>query len=166
MESADRTVQQALQLDGNSTFALGLKAWISFHRKQWRFVIQAGTQAIFKSQQEQSQTAMALRSWVYHLRSLALDKVTMKKGNDVERRIKNFVAQVPNNAIAWGLQGWHEYRERNLTACRHSLELACQCEDIPDWVGRDRGLIDEHLNDLPSAVQWYEYRHQQIPEDA
>ncbi|MDE5086264.1 MAG: protein kinase, partial [Trichodesmium sp. St16_bin2-tuft] len=53
-ESAERTIQQGLQLDPNSTFALGLKAWISFHKKQWRFVIQAGTQAIFKSQQEGS----------------------------------------------------------------------------------------------------------------
>ncbi|MDY7008932.1 MAG: protein kinase [Cyanobacteriota bacterium] len=165
-ESADGTIQQALRLDANSTFALGLQAWISFHRKQWKFVVQAGTQAIFKSQNEHSQMAIALRAWVYPFIIAALEKVTRKKGSDVERRIRSFVTQVPNNAIALGLQGWYEFRGRNLTACGQSLDLACQCEDIPDWVARDRGLIDEHLNDLTSAVQWYQYRHQQIPEDA
>ncbi|NET30014.1 serine/threonine-protein kinase [Okeania sp. SIO1I7] len=165
-ESADGTIQQALRLDANSTFALGLQAWISFHRKQWRFVVRAGTQAIFKSQQEQSQMAMALRAWVYPFTIAALEKVTTKKGSDVERRLQKFVTQVPNNAVALGLQAWYEFRHHNLTACRQSLELACQCEDVPDWVARDRGLIDEHLNDLTSAVQWYEYRQQQTPGDA
>ena len=165
-ESAERTIQQGLQLDPNSTFALGLKAWISFHKKQWRFVIQAGTQAIFKSQQEGSRIAMALQAWVYPFTIAALDKVTTKKGGDVKRRLRNFVTQVPNNAIALGFQAWYEYRDRNLNACRQSLELACKCGEIPDWVARDRGLIDEHLNDFPSALEWYKHRHQEIPQDA
>ena len=165
-ESAERTIQQGLQLDPNSTFALGLKAWISFHKKQWRFVIQAGTQAIFKSQQEGSRMAMALQAWVYPFTIAALDKVTTKKGGDVKRRLRNFVTQVPNNAIALGFQAWYEYRDRNLNACRQSLELACKCGEIPDWVARDRGLIDEHLNDFPSALEWYKHRHQEIPQDA
>ena len=165
-ESADRIIQQGLQLDANSTFALGLKAWISFHKKQWRFVIQAGTQAIFKSQQEESRMAMALQAWVYPFTIAALDKVTTKKGSDVKRRLRNFVVQVPNNAIALGFQAWYEYRDRNLNACRQSLELACKCGEIPDWVARDRGLIDEHLNDFPSALEWYKHRHQEIPQDA
>ena len=165
-ESADRIIQQGLQLDANSTFALGLKAWISFHKKQWRFVIQAGTQAIFKSQQEESRMAMALQAWVYPFTIAALDKVTTKKGGDVKRRLRNFVTQVPNNAITLGFQAWYEYRDRNLNACRQSLELACKCGDIPDWVARDRGLIDEHLNDFPSALEWYKHRHQEIPQDA
>lgn len=165
-ESAERTIQQGLQLDPNSTFALGLKAWISFHKKQWRFVIQAGTQAIFKSQQEGSRIAMALQAWVYPFTIAALDKVTTKKGGDVKRRLRNFVVQVPNNSIALGFQAWYEYRDRNLNACRQSLELACKCGDIPNWVARDRGLIDEHLNDLPSALEWYKHHHQEIPQDA
>ncbi|MCL2930285.1 MAG: protein kinase [Trichodesmium sp. MAG_R01] len=165
-ESAERTIQQGLQLDPNSTFALGLKAWISFHKKQWRFVIQAGTQAIFKSQQEGSRMAMSLQAWVYPFTIAALDKVTTKKGGDVKRRLRNFVVQVPNNSIALGFQAWYEYRDRNLNACRQSLELACKCGEIPNWVARDRGLIDEHLNDLPSALEWYKHRHQEIPEDA
>lgn len=165
-ESAERTIQQGLQLDPNSTFALGLKAWISFHKKQWRFVIQAGTQAIFKSQQEGSRMAMSLQAWVYPFTIAALDKVTTKKGGDVKRRLRNFVTQVPNNAIALGFQAWYEYRDRNLNACRQSLELACKCGEIPDWVARDRGLIDEHLNDFPSALEWYKHRHQEIPQDA
>lgn len=165
-ESAERTIQQGLQLDPNSTFALGLKAWISFHKKQWRFVIQAGTQAIFKSQQEGSRIAMALQAWVYPFTIAALDKVTTKKGGDVKRRLRNFVTQVPNNSIALGFQAWYEYRDRNLNACRQSLELACKCGEIPDWVARDRGLIDEHLNDFPSALEWYKHRHQEIPQDA
>lgn len=162
-KSADASIQEALRLDPDSIFGLGVQAWVAFHRRQWKFVVTAASQAIFKSQQEPPQKAIALQSWVYPFAIAALDKVTTKKASDVARRVRSFVAQVPHSPVALGLQGWYEYRNGNLVASGQSFDLASQCDNLPDWVARDRGLICEHLDDFATAAKWYEERYQQTP---
>ncbi|MGC9503147.1 protein kinase domain-containing protein [Baaleninema sp.] len=164
--AAHSSIQTALQLNLNDTFALGVQAWIAFHRQQWKTVVRAGTQAIFKSQQDSPQMATDLKSWVYPFTIAALERVTTQKGSDVARRVRAFVTQVPDNAVALGLQAWYEYRQSNLAACRQSLELANCCNRVPDWVAINGGLIYEHLDDWASAARFYEERHLQNPQDA
>lgn len=45
-QQADNTVNKALELDANCTFALGLQAWIAVNQEQWKSGIRAATQAI------------------------------------------------------------------------------------------------------------------------
>ncbi|MDC0836819.1 protein kinase [Limnospira fusiformis KN01] len=165
-QKADQTIQQALNLDPNSSFALGVKAWISFHLRQWKIVVQAGTQGIFKSQQQPSSVAIALKSWLYPLTIAALERVTTNKSGDITRRLQAFTQQVPNNALALGFKAWYEYRKSDHVSCRQSLNLASQCPEIPDWVMRNGGLIYEHLGDFQKAADWYNKIYQKQPKDA
>ena len=156
-QQAELTVKKLLQLDANCTFALGLQAWISVNQQQWKLGISAATQAIFKSKQSDSRNSQELQRWVYPYLIIALDKaVVTKQAIDVERRIQEFIAQVPNNNFAWGFKGWKQAVQGLWTDAISSLETASCKSQVPAWVLINQGICQEHLQNLPAAIQTYE----------
>ncbi|KPQ40089.1 MAG: serine/threonine protein kinase [Phormidium sp. OSCR] len=164
--AADTSIEQALQLNPNCTFSLGVKAWISFHQRQWKAVVRAGSQGIFKSQQTPREVGLRLKSWVYPLVISALERATGKTGGDAQRRLQAFLTDVPQHPLALGLQAWYQYQQGNLAACRHSLDLARRTHNSPEWVDKNGLLVYEHLKDLTTAIQQYQTYRQQHPDCA
>ncbi|NMG59538.1 serine/threonine-protein kinase [Geitlerinema sp. P-1104] len=164
--AAETSIQQALQLNPDCTFSLGVKAWINFHQRQWKAVVRAGSQGMFKSQQRPKEVEIRLKSWVYPLVISALERATGKTGGDAQRRLQAFLRDVPQHPLALGLQAWYQYQHGNLAACRQSLDLARQAQNCPKWVDKNSLLVYEHLNDLTTAIQRYQTYRQQHPDSA
>ena len=162
-QQAEITVNKALQIDANCTFALGLQAWIAVNQEQWKPAIRAATQAIFKSKQSSSRTSQELQRWVYPYLIVALEKaVITKQASDVERRIQEFITQVPNNSFGWGFKGWKSAVQGLWTDAISDFEKASRQSQVPGWLSINRGIVQEHLQNFPAAIQAYETHTQQF----
>jgi serine/threonine protein kinase len=166
-QQAEYAVSKALEIDSNCTFALGLQAWIYVNQRQWKRAITAATQAIFKSKQARSRESQELQQWVYPYLIIALEKaVVTKQSRDVERRILEFTAQVPNSAVAWGFQGWKHALQGLWTEALANFEQASQKAQVPGWVFLNQGVTQEHLHNSQGAIQAYKGYIQKFPHDA
>ncbi|MBC1241623.1 serine/threonine-protein kinase [Nostoc sp. 2RC] len=162
-QQAEMTVNKALQLDANCTFALGLQAWIAVNQEQWKSGIRAATQAIFKSKQSSSRNSQELQYWIYPYLIVALDKaVVTKQASDVERRIQEFIIQVPDNSFGWGFKGWKAAIQGLWTNAISDFEQASRKSQAPGWVLINQGIVQEHLHNFQAAIQAYETHTQQF----
>ena len=156
-QQAEITLKKTLQLDANCTFALGLQAWIAVNQQQWKSGIRAATQSIFKSKQSSSRNSQELQRWVYPYLIVALDKaVVTKQTSDVERRIQEFIAQVPSNSFAWGFRGWKQAMQGLWIDAISNLEQASRKSQVPGWILINQGIVQENLQNLPAAIRVYE----------
>lgn len=156
-EEAANTVNKALQLQPDSTFALGLQAWIYVQQQEWKLTIRAATQAIFKLQNQQNSHGKKLQSSLYPYLIIALEKaVVTKQANDVDRRIEEFINQVPDSAIAWGLKGWKQATKYLWQDAISSFEKASHQASIIDWVLINHAITQENLQNYQSAIQIYD----------
>lgn len=165
---AEEAVTQALRLEPESTFCLGLKAWIAVNQRQWRQAIPPATQAIFKSKSQQvvNQDVQGLWAWVYPLLIMALDKaVVTKQARDVERRVEEFISQLPDSALALGFQGWQKAQQGLWQEALVSFGAAKLKPQPPAWVLISGGICAEHLDKLTDAIQYYENYRQLFDDD-
>lgn len=160
LKMAENTVNQALQLQPDCTFALGLQAWIYIQQQQWKLAIRAATQGIFKSQQIQNNNYNNNHDhlpWLYPYLILALEKaVFTKQVNDIDRRIEEFINQVPDSALAWGLKAWKQCSQDLWNDALISFQQASGQKSIPGWVLINYGITQENLQNYESAIQLYE----------
>jgi len=166
-QQAEIAVAKALQIDSNCTYALGLQAWIAVNQQQWKPAIRAATQAIFKSKQAQSRNSQELKQWVYPYLIVALEKaVVTQQARDVERRIEEFITQVPDSAFALGLKGWKQASQGLWADALPSFEQASHKAQVPGWVLSNQGVTQEHLRNIQGAIQTYTAYTQKFPPDA
>ncbi|MDB9536062.1 protein kinase [Dolichospermum planctonicum CS-1226] len=168
LKMAENTVNQALQLQPDCTFALSLQAWIYIQQQQWKLAIRAATQGIFKSQQIQNNNYHNNYDhlpWLYPYLILALEKaVFTKQVNDVDRRIEEFINQVPDSALAWGLKAWKQCSQDLWNQALTSFQQASSQKLVPGWVLINYGITQENLQGYQSAIQIYENYLQKFTE--
>ena len=156
-QQAEIAVTKAIKIDSNSIFALGIQAWIAINQQQWKSAIRAATPAIFKSKQTPDPNSQKLQQWLYPCLILALEKaVVSKQGKDVDRRIQEFITQVPDAAWGWGFKGWHKSIQGLWTDALPCLEQATRKTDIKEWMMINHGITLEKLNNIPQAIKIYE----------
>ncbi|ABA25089.1 serine/threonine protein kinase with TPR repeats (plasmid) [Trichormus variabilis ATCC 29413] len=162
-QQAENTVNKALQLDANCTFALGLQAWIAVNQEQWKSGIRTASQAIFKSKQSSYTNSQELQRWVYPYLIFALDKaVVTKQASDVERRIQEFITQVPDNSFGWGFKGWKAAVKCLWTDAISDFEQASRKSKVSSWILINQGIAQEYLHNFQAAIQAYETHTQQF----
>lgn len=155
-EEAETIINQALSLDNNCTFSLGIKAWILTQKQQWKQVISSATQGIFKSKQFNDSQTKSLQSWVYPLLIFALKKATItKNAQDVERKINDFCQQIPDSSYGWGLKGWYYANEGKLNEGINYLQKAISMDNFPHWLLINQGIVYEMLNQPEKAINSY-----------
>ena len=136
---------------------MGLQAWIYVQQQEWKLTIRAATQAIFKLQNQQNSNKKELQSSLYPYLIIALEKaVVTKQANDVDRRIEEFINQVPDSAIAWGLKGWKQATKYLWQDAISSFEKASHQASIIDWVLINHAITQENLQNYQSAIQIYD----------
>ena len=166
-QQAEIAVTKALELDANCTFAFGLQAWIGVNQEQWKPAIRAAAQAIFKSKETPSSDSQVLQQWVYPYLIMSLEKaVVTQQARDVERRVQEFISQVPDSAFAFGFQGWKKALQGLWNEALSSFEQASRKSQVPAWVLINQGITQEHLQNFSGAIQVYEANNQQVPTHA
>ncbi len=166
-QNADVAVNHALQLDNNSTFALGLQSWIAVNQQQWKPAIRAARQAITKSKQTNFSNSQELQSWVYPCLTVALNKaVITQQANDVDRCLQEFSTQVPNSAFAWSFKGWKQASIGLWREAVDSWEKATHQVQVPAWAWVNLGIAYEHHKNLQAAIQAYETYNLKFPSNA
>ncbi|MBD2456693.1 protein kinase [Nostoc sp. FACHB-87] len=166
-QQAKIAVNQALSIDANCTFALGLQAWIYVKQQQWKPAVRAATQAVFKLKQAPLTNSKESQKWIYPYLIFALEKaVITQQANDVERRIQEFLAQVPDSSVAWGLSGWKKAKYGLWNDALSSFEQASRKTQVPSWVLINYGITQENLQNLQGAIQIYQIYDQKLPPHA
>lgn len=166
-QQAETAVARAIQLDSNSTFALGLQAWLAVNQQQWKPAIRTARLAIAKSKQINPNKCQELQRWVYPCLTFALDRaVVTKQAPDVERCIQEFTTQVPDSAFGWGFKGWKQASLGLWADAIHSFEQAKRQAQAPAWVFLNLGIAHEHLKNIQSAIQVYEVYSRMFQNDA
>ena len=156
-QQAEIAATKAIKIDSNSIFALGIQAWIAVNQQQWKSAIRAATPAIFKSKQTPDPNSQKLQQWLYPCLIFALEKaVVSKQGKDVDRRIQEFITQVPDAAWGWGFKGWHKSIQGLWTDALPCWEQATRKTDIAEWIMINHGITLEKLNNIPQAIKIYE----------
>ncbi|MDH6100398.1 protein kinase [Anabaenopsis sp. FSS-46] len=172
---AEIAVNRALQLAPDSTFALGLQAWIAVNQKEWKAGVKAATQAIFKSNLQSnlqshstpSSDSQLLQQWVYPYLIISLDHATVtQQARDVERRIQEFITQVPDSAFALGFQGWKQALQGLWSPALSNLTPASSKSQVPSWVLINYAITQENLHNCADAIRIYETHQHKFPGDA
>ncbi|TAE59111.1 MAG: serine/threonine-protein kinase [Nostocales cyanobacterium] len=166
-QQAQMAINKALLIDGNCSFSLGLQAWIYSKQQEWKPAVRAATQAIFQLKHTTLNNEQILKLWIYPYLIMSLEKaVVTKQANDVERRIKEFIDQFPDSAIAWGLMGWKQAKSRLWNDAFSSFQTATQKTEVPSWILINYGITQEHLQNIQGAIQVYEIYLQTFPHHA
>ncbi len=153
-QQAQIAANQALQLNQDCPFTLGLQAWIRANQEDWKPVIRYSRQGIFKA--KQSTLSPELASWVYPCLTIALDRaVVTQQAPDLERCLQQFKAEVPNSAFPWGFQGWQQCKQGLWQNALTSLEQASKLEGVTDWILLNQAIVREQLQDIAGAIEVY-----------
>ena len=172
---AEIAVNRALQLAPDSTFALGLQAWIAVNQQEWKTGVQAATKAIFKSnlhsnlqsQSTPSSDSQLLQAWVYPYLIISLDHAAVtQQARDVERRIQEFITQVPDSAFALGFQGWKQALQGLWSAALSNFTPASSKSQVSGWVLINYAITQENLHNCADAIRIYETHQHKFPGDA
>ncbi len=156
-QQAEVAVSNALRIDNNCTFALGIKAWIAAHQKQWKTVRLNATPAIFKAKQQSLQDYKQLQQWLSPLVIMAIEKTAItKQAKDVERRVNQFVAQNPHNPWGLGFQGWKKGNQGLWNDALDYFERADASSNNTQWNSINHGITLEHLNNTSDAIGVYD----------
>ena len=143
-QAAEAAAARAIQLDSNSAFALGVKAWASVNQGKGREAIAPATQAITKSKQPNFNGSRDLQDWVYPCLIVALDRALAgQQAPDVDRRLEEFITQLPDSAFALGFQAWRHSVQGLWAKAVPSFELAISKGRVPDWVSLNLGITRE-----------------------
>ncbi|BAQ64814.1 protein kinase domain-containing protein [Geminocystis sp. NIES-3709] len=162
-QEAEKVINEALSLDSNCTFSLGVKAWILAQQGQWKATIPPATQAIFKCKQSNSNKSKQVQEWIYPILILALKQaVITKNAQDVVRKIDDFCQQISNSGYSWGLKGWYFAKENKLNEGMNYLQKAISCADFPHWILINQGIIYEKLNQRDNAINCYSQYEQKF----
>lgn len=166
-QQAEMAVNQALSIDANCTFSLSLQAWIYTKQQQWKPAVRAATQAVFRLKQTPLSNSKESQLWIYPYLIIALEKsVITQQANDVERRIQEFITQVPDSSVAWGLMGWKKAKYGLWDDALTNFEQASRKAQVPSWILINYGITQEHLQNIPGAIQVYEVHSQKLPPHA
>ncbi|MBE9236702.1 protein kinase [Anabaena aphanizomenioides LEGE 00250] len=180
LAAAEKTIDTVLKIQPDCTFALSLQSWIYVQQQQWKLAIRKATQAIFKLNNQvnnqvqnqlnhhEKQLQTNLQNSLYPYLIIALEKaVVTKQANDVDRRIAEFIHQVPNSSIAWGLKGWKQGNQYLWQDALISFEKAAHQTShqtsIPGWVFLNYAITQENLKNYQDAIQIYENYLQTFP---
>lgn len=156
-QQAEVAVSNALKIDSNCTFALGIKAWIAAHQQQWKTVRLNATPAIFKAKQRSQQDYKKLQQWLSPLLIMAIEKTTItRQAKDVEKRVNEFIAQNPQNPWGIGFQGWRKGRQALWSEALTYFERANSVTNNTQWNLINHGITLEQLNDIPNAINIYQ----------
>jgi len=162
LQQAELVIKQVLAQDPNCMFVLGLQAWIYIKQQQWKPAIRIAAQAVFKLKQTPL-SPKELLSVIYPYLICALEKsVTSQRANDVERRIEEFIAQVPDSAVAWGLKGWKKAKQGLWRDALTSFEQASKLDRVPGWVLINYAITQENMPNILGAIQVYELHAQKF----
>lgn len=154
---AQVTIDRALQIDGNSAFILGLKAWISVNQQDWKTVIRHARPAITKSKQANTQLDRDLLSWVYPCLVVALEQaVITQQSKDVERCLQEFITQVSDSSFAYGFMGWKQALQGLWPDAVRNFEQASRQAKAPIWVFKGLGIALENIPNITNAIAAYE----------
>ena len=166
-QAAKIAAAQALKIESNCTFALGIQAWIAANQQQWKSVIRTATSAIFKSKQSPSADSQKLQQWVYPYLIFALEKaVVTRQAKDVNRRIQEFITQFPDAAWGWGFKGWKKGIQGLWNEALPCFEQATHQVHIANWIMINHGITLEQLNNIQEAVKVYEAYTQKFNDNA
>ena len=166
-QAAKIAADQALKIDSNCTFALGIQAWIAANQQQWKSVIRAATPAIFKSKQTPSVDSQKLQQWTYPCLIFALEKaVVTKQAKDVDRRIQEFITQFSDAAWGWGFKGWKKGIEGLWNEALPCFEHASHQGHITNWIMINHGITLEQMNNIQEAVKVYKAYTQKFNDNA
>jgi serine/threonine protein kinase len=154
---AETTINEALSLDNNNTFALGIKAWILVNQEKWKESIPPATQAIFKSKQSKNPDSQKLQKWIFPYLIKALkNAVITKNALDVERKINDYCQNNSDSTYAWGLKGWLSAKQGNWQEALSFFLKSKSLSMTPSWVLINLGIVYENLNKTDEAINIYQ----------
>lgn len=155
-ELAEVAINRAIELHEKSPFTLGIQAWIAFKKKQWKIVIRSARPAIFQA--KKLAYATDLYTWLYPYLFISLEKVvSTQQSTDLERCLQEFLTQVPNSSIPWGLKGWMQTKQQRWQEALLSFTKASQGNQSLTWTLLNQGIIHEKLSNMNDAIQAYEH---------
>jgi len=158
---AEQTVQKALKLDENCTFALGIKAWILFQQQKYKStqvnepaVIPCAIKALARSNATNSQP---LQQWLYPYLITALSRVTHPiNGNSLNGQIEKCLKQIPTHSFVLGFRGWQQANSGLLHEALVNFQKASQAPNAQSWILTNTAITHEYLGNLSEAIQVYE----------
>jgi serine/threonine protein kinase len=164
---ATKAVNQALELNNNCAFSLGLQAWININQGEYKQAVKPASQAIFKSKNNISPISQEIKKWVYPYLIFTLDQaVVTQEATDIDRRIKEFINQFPNGSYAWGLKGWKQAKNQDWNQALLTFQKADNCPEIFSWILLNHAIVLEHLNKIPEAIKIYTEVSLKFPDNA
>ncbi|BAS59501.1 TPR repeat-containing serine/threonine protein kinase [Leptolyngbya boryana NIES-2135] len=157
-QSAQSAIDHSLALEQQSVFALGVKAWIAAHQKNWRIVIPSARLAI--TQSKQSQGAQHHQIWIYPCLLMALDAVTNPQSPDLELALQEAIAI--DSGFAWGFRAWKQAQKAQWKLALNDFSQAVQKSQKSDWMSWNLGVVQEKLDQTQAAIGTY----QTLPQSA
>lgn len=155
-DKAEKACALALELDANSTFALGLKGWILVNRNRWVEAIRATRPAITKLKQFKSNYHCQLQRWLYPCLTVAIDNALAgETAPDFDRCIEEFREQISDSAFPWGYQGWKLATNGQWQDAIACLETATHQQEVPGWVWLNLGVACERVGNEDTAIDIY-----------
>jgi eukaryotic-like serine/threonine-protein kinase len=169
-KEAETAVANALSLDPNSAFALGIQAWIAYqfqvYKPQFRgqvAAIPAATQAITRSKSARTIEHQYLQQWLYPYLLTALAKTTNPIGSvSLNSRLQDCLTEIPDCAFALAFQGWQHAQIGAWNQALSYFQAASQNTNPQSWSSIDTAIVLEHLQEIPQAIQRYETCSQNI----
>ncbi|GAA6623623.1 protein kinase domain-containing protein [Scytonema sp. NUACC26] len=166
-KQAEMAIDEALRLDKNSAFALGIKAWIAVNQQHWNSAILPAKQAIEKSKQPNFKNASALQAWVYPCLLIALERTVSKPNFELDRYLQEYIAQLPDSSFAYGFKGWLQSSQGqwNQALAEFNQAQAVSKPKVPAWVLLNLGICHENSKNTPAAIQIYKEFNQINPQN-
>jgi eukaryotic-like serine/threonine-protein kinase len=158
-------VDKALGLDKNSTFALALKVWIVVNQQQWNSAIPLAKQAIWNSQQANSQNISNLQAWIYPCLIVALDRIPNKSVIELEKCLQEYINQVPDSAFVYGFNGYLQASQDQWANAITEFNLGVSKTKVPFWILLNLGIAYEYVKNFQAAIQVYKNYHHFQPKD-
>jgi tetratricopeptide (TPR) repeat protein len=165
-EKAEKSCDRALELDGNSPFALGLKGWILVNRNRWVEAIRATRPAITKLKQFDNNYSWELQRWLYPCLTVAIDNALAgETAPDADRCIEEFIEQIEDSAFAWGYKGWKLATKGRWQEAIALLETATRQREVPEWAFVNLAVACERVGRSEVAIDIYRKKLNRTADD-
>jgi serine/threonine protein kinase len=170
---SEKTIQIALNLDNNCSFALGIQAWILFQQQKYKpqqlnepGVIPSATKAIAQANGSESEI---LKRWLYPYLITALSRVTHPlTGGTLNNQITKCLQQIPDHSFVLAYKGWQQVGSSQLydAIAFAYFEQASQDPSAQAWVLINTAIVQEHLGNTTEAIEAYKLCTQKIAQFA